>query len=117
VPDEALVDQRLQYVQLGGAHLLGRFQCAAAGENGQAGEESLLLLGEELVAPVDRGPQRLLACLGISAALEQIEPLGKALQDLGRGEHAGPGRSQLDRERQIVKPTAQLGNVVARLQL
>jgi hypothetical protein len=59
----------------------------------------------------------LLARLGIAAALEQIEALRETLQDLGRGEHSRPGRSQLDRERQVVQPAAQLGDVVARRQL
>ena len=40
--DQALVDQRLQHVQIGGADRLGRFQGAAAGEHGQPGEQALL---------------------------------------------------------------------------
>jgi hypothetical protein len=116
-PDEALVDERLEHVQIGAADGLRCFESAAAGEHGQAGEESLLLFGQELVAPGDGRPQRLLACLGVAAAPEQIEPLGEPLQDLGRGEHARPRRGQLDRERQVVQAAAQLGDVVARLQL
>jgi hypothetical protein len=69
------------------------------------------------VAPGNRRPQRPLARIGVARALEQIEPLRETLQDLGRGEHARPGRGQLDRERQVVQPPAQLGDVVAPLQL
>ena len=47
-------------------------------------EELLLLVAEELVAPFDRRPQRLLARLGVAAALEQIEPLRETLEDLLR---------------------------------
>ncbi len=112
-PDEALLDQRLQRVQVGAADGLGRFQGAAAGKDREAGEEPPLLLGEEVVAPGDRRPQGLLARFGIAAALEQIEPLRETLQDLGRGEQSRPGRSQLDRKRQVVQPAAQLGDVVA----
>ena len=57
-----------------------------------------------------------MARLGIAAALEQVKPLRKTLQDLGRGQHARPGRSQLDRERQVVQTTAQLRNLLARLE-
>ena len=71
---EALLDERLQRVEVGVCHLLGGFECAAASEDGEAGEELLLLAGEELVAPLDRGSQRLLAGIGVAAALEQVEP-------------------------------------------
>src|SRR5207247_7679079 len=64
-PDEALLDQRLQRVQVGAADGLGRFQGAAAGKDREAGEEPPLLLGEEVVAPGDRRPQGLLARFGI----------------------------------------------------
>jgi hypothetical protein len=44
-----------------GAHVLGRLQGEAAGEDAQAAEEHALLAGEQVVAPFDRGAQRLLA--------------------------------------------------------
>ena len=58
---------------------------------------------EEVVRPLDRRAQRLLAGLGVPAALEQVEPLGQALEDLSRGKHRRAGGSQLDRERQPVQ--------------
>ena len=40
---------------------------------------------EQLVAPLDRGPQRLLARIGVAAALEQVEPLRRAARGAGSG--------------------------------
>src|SRR5262249_53086188 len=60
--------------------------------------------------PFDRCPQRLLTGLGVAAALEQVEPLRDALQDLGRGEHAEPGGGQLASERQLVESSAELAD-------
>src|SRR5262245_45405462 len=71
VPDEALVDQRLQRVEFGACDLLRRLERAAAAEDGQAGEELMLLRAQQIVAPLDRRAQRLLAHLGIAAALKQ----------------------------------------------
>ena len=36
---EALVDERLEEVEVGVAHVFGRVEGAAAGEDGEAGEE------------------------------------------------------------------------------
>ena len=116
-PDQAPVHQRLRYVQIGTADGLGRFQRAAAGKHREPREQALLVAREQVVAPCNRRPQGLLTRLGVPAAHEQIEPLRKTLQDLGRGQHARPGRSQLDRERQVIQPAAQLGDVIAPLQL
>ena len=49
VAKEALVDERLEDVEVGVAHVFGRLQGAAAGEDGQPGEQPLLLAGEEVV--------------------------------------------------------------------
>ena len=106
----------VQRVQVGVADALGRFQRAAPGEHREPGEEPLLLLGEELVAPLDRGPERPLARLGVAAADEQIEPLRESLQDLAWAEHARSRRGQLDGERQIVQAAAELDDLRARLQ-
>ena len=85
VADEALVDERLQRVEVGVRHLLCRLERATAAEDGQAGEELLLGSVEQLVRPLDRRPERLLARLGVPAALEQVEPLREPLEDLGGG--------------------------------
>jgi len=49
VADEALVDERLQRVEIGVGHFLSCVEGAAAGKDGQVGEETLLILGEQVV--------------------------------------------------------------------
>ena len=46
---EALVDERLKDVEVGVAHLFGRIEGAAAGEDGEAGEELLLVVAQQVV--------------------------------------------------------------------
>ena len=70
--DQALLDQRLQRVDVGAADLLGRVQGAAAGEDREGADDALLFLGKQVVAPVDRRPQRLLPRVGVAATLEQV---------------------------------------------
>ena len=66
-----------------GAHLLGGLQREAAGEDGQAAEEHALLAGEQVVAPLDRGAQRLLArARRAAAAGEDVEAVVQARRDL-----------------------------------
>ena len=69
------------------------------------------------MAPLDRRSQRLLTRLGVPTALEQVEPLGEAREDLRRGEDARPGCGQLERERQLVQAPAELGDRLVRLEL
>ena len=114
--EQALLDERLQRVEVGAADLLGRLERAAAGEDGEARGRALLLLGEQVVAPVDRRPQRLLARVGVAAALEEVEPLREALEDLPRRERLRARGGELDRERQVVEARAELGDLVARLE-
>ena len=47
--EQALVDERLENVEVGVAHLFGRIEGAAAGEDGEAGEELLLAAAEQVV--------------------------------------------------------------------
>ena len=68
------------------------------------------------MAPFDRGPQRLLARLGISSSLQRSRRSREPLQDLAGREDARAGGGELDRERQVVQPTAELRDVVARLE-
>jgi hypothetical protein len=49
VTEKALVDERLEEVEVGLADSFGRVQGAAAGEDGQVGEELLLVAGEQVV--------------------------------------------------------------------
>ena len=59
--DQAPVDERREDVQIGVADGLGGLEVEAPGEDGQAREQLPLLAREQLVAPLDRGPQRALA--------------------------------------------------------
>ena len=59
--DQALVDQRLQALDLGAADGLGGLQREAAGEDAQSPKELSFRIREKVVAPVDR-PRRV-ACL------------------------------------------------------
>ena len=72
---------------------------AAAGEDGQAGEETLLLFREEVVRPFGRRPERLLAGVGVAAALQEIETPSETLEDLGRGERLRARSGELDSQR------------------
>src|SRR6266516_3199627 len=115
VPEQALVEQGLQAGDVGAGYLLGRLERAAAAEDGQAGEEPLLVRREQVVRPGDRRPQRLLARVGVAAGPEQVQSLRDPLEDLSGCEHADPGGGELERQRQVVEPAAQLDNSLVRL--
>ena len=89
-------------------HLLGRLEGAAPAEDREAREEPLLARREEVVRPFDRRAQRALARVGVAAALEQVEPLREALEDLGRRERRRPRGGELHGEREVVEAAAEL---------
>ena len=68
----------------------------------------MLGLVEQVVRPGDRGTERLLARVGITVALQPVEAPAERRQDLGRCEKARPRGRELDREREVVEPRAQL---------
>ena len=94
---------------------LGRLQRPAAGEDRQPAQQHPLRLGQQVVAPVDRRPQRLLA---------RQRPSGCRRSAGGSGRPAGrrsarptapqPRRRQLDRQRDAVQPPADLAPRPAR---
>jgi hypothetical protein len=55
VTDEALLNERLESVEVGVCDLFGGLERAAAGEDREAGEELPPSLREEAVGPLDRG--------------------------------------------------------------
>src|SRR5919109_1791694 len=59
-PNEALVEQRRENVDVGLAHRLGGLECEPTREDGQSAEEPLLFGRTKLVTPLDRRPERLL---------------------------------------------------------
>ena len=103
-PHEALVEQGREHVQVGVAHGLDRVDRRSAGEDGERCEQLTLGLVEQIVRPGDRGTKRLLARIGIAAALQPVEATAEPRQDLGRCEKAGPRGRELDRERKVVEP-------------
>ena len=112
LPDEALLDQRFDRVEARVAHRLGRLGATAAGEDGEPREDRPLVRVEQLVTPVDRRPQRLLALREVArAADEDAQPsLQPGAKRLGR-EHARPRGRELERQRQPVERDADLGDL------
>ena len=83
----------------------------AAGEDREPREERLLGAGEQTVAPVERGAERLLALRQVAGAFgEQLERRCRAGEQSRPARAAGPGGGELDRERQPVEPAADLGH-------
>ena len=112
---EALLDERLQRVEVGGANCLGRLVGAAAGEHGQPGEQVLFTRREQVVGPGDACAERVLAGVTAAPRFEQIEALREPPEHLRRREHTRARRGELDRERQVVEASAQLRDVLTRL--
>jgi hypothetical protein len=52
-----------------------------------------------------------------AAALEQVEPVGQALEQLPGREHPGAGGGELEREREVVEAAADLGDDAVRLEI
>ena len=63
---------------------------------------------EQLVRPLDRRPERLLASVRVAPSLEQVEALSEPVEQLLGAEHRRARGGELDRERQVVEPPAQL---------
>src|SRR2546421_11093743 len=84
------------------------FQRAATGKNGKSPEDSLLLSREQLIAPRDRVPQRLLAIWRIwSPARQHFKRLLKAGEQLTRREQFTGSRRQVHRQREAIPPAAE----------
>ena len=116
--DQGLVDQTAQ----GGQHLglrdwslravgaqgSGGVEGEPAGERAETTEHHSVGLVEQVVAPVHRGGEGLLAPGGAAGpAHQQREPVVEPGCDLRRGERAQPRRRELDRERDPVQAPAQ----------
>jgi hypothetical protein len=121
---QGLVDHAAEAVQhvLAGkqaarAHLLGGGEREAAGKHGESAQQYPLILGEQCVAPFERGPQRRMPG-DLSAPTEQRERLAQPLGDLGRFEMRNACSRELQGERNAVETTADLhdGPGVARIE-
>ena len=112
--DQALVDERHQPVEDVAAKLrrrpadrLGGLEVTAAGEDRQSIEQPLAALVEQVVAPRDRTPQRLLASGQVTrSGSEDVELLIEPDEDGVGREDLDPGRCQLDGERHPMQPRA-----------
>src|SRR2546430_14987503 len=83
------------------------FQRAATGKNGKSPEDSLLLSREQLIAPRDRVPQRLLAIWRIwSPARQHFKRLLKAGEQLTRRGQLSVSRPQFHRPRESLQADA-----------
>ena len=107
--------QQLQHVAGGqpviGADALGRVQLEPAGEHRQPRPQQPLGRAAQLIAPLDRGPQRLLPGRpGAAAPGQQAQPVAQPGVDLLRGQHRQPRRGQLDGQRQPLQPAADPGH-------
>ncbi len=118
--DEALLEERRErfhHVDVA-THLLvcrGRDRLhrreVRVGKDREDLEQALLPGIEELVAPFDRRPQRLLPLGQVAGrAPEQLEPASEPITQRFRREQPQAGRSELDRERQAVEPTADVAD-------
>ena len=106
---EAIEDRFLELVA--GTDRLDCVEPGSTCEHGQAPEEGALVLGEKVVAPVDRAAQRLLAFGPVPrSAGEEPKAIAEPREHgLGR-EDVDAGSRQLDRQRQTVQAGTDLGH-------
>jgi hypothetical protein len=94
---------------LAGRHLLRCRKCPAAAEYGKPAEQRPLRFAQELITPVERGTQRLVA-FGRSpaAADQQLEAIGEAGRELLGSQELQARGSELDGQGDSVNLTANL---------
>src|SRR3979490_3102490 len=95
--DEALVEKRLKRVKVSHRYPLSRVDGATTGKNRDSGEEALLFSGEQVVAPRNCRRKRPVTGFRVAAALEEVEALGDALENLRRRQQLSAGGGQLER--------------------
>ena len=117
-PDEALVDQRGEGIQVDLADRLRRFERPTTGEHAQAREAAPLGFIEQLIAPADRLAQRLVPRGNVACTpREHTQAVVEPLKDPTDREHVDPGRRELEREREPVKPFADRGHLAVRVEI
>ena len=103
-----LINQAAQHAE--GAFTAQRFRGRKAelsSHHRQAAEQAALVLIEQLVTPLHRGPQRLVTGRAVPAATgQQLKAPSQPLLDLAHAHQAGSRCRQLDRQRQAVQPHA-----------
>ncbi len=83
-------------------------QVEAAGENRATVEQRLLVLIQQVVGPLHRVAQRLMALQPTPRPDQQPEPVVEAIADLGHRHRHHPRCGQLDSQRNSVKASADL---------
>ena len=112
--DERAVDQPEQQVEdvvarnpVAGAHLLGGVQRPPAAEHREPPQHDPLVVGEQVVAPVEGGLERPVPGLARpGAGREQREPVVEPRRDLVEREGLHPCRRELEGQRHAVEPAA-----------
>ncbi len=90
-----------------GAHGLGRLQRATPGEDGEQLEHVLLVVEQQVVAPLHHRPEGLLPRQRrASPAGQEPEPIVETVRELLHGDHPHPGGRQLDRQREAIEAGA-----------
>ena len=107
--EEALLDERLERVEVGVGDGLGRLERAAAGEDAEPGEEHLLL-GVESRSCDHSIVARRVACRASASRppLKRSSRSAEPLEDLLGRERFRPGGGELERKRHVVEPAAEL---------
>ena len=94
-----------------GTHAFCRIECPPTGERRTALQHPTFGLVEQVVAPVQRGLERLLARMrGAAAAGEQAEAIVEPVGDLAHAQRTDAGGGQLDGEGQSVEAATDLGD-------
>ena len=116
--DHGLVDQSSQQVGHGlmvdaliRAHRADGSDVAATREHRQPVEQQPLVLGEQLVGPLHRRPQRLVALRpATTAALQQPEAVRQLVGEIAECHRTDPSGGQLDGQRKAVQAVADRGD-------
>jgi len=112
LPQEALVDEGRDAVEICAHPLLCGLEREAPGEDRQPGKERPFSLVEQIVAPLHRRPQRPLALRRVAqTCCQQVEPTPEPLQNLAGGQDLRPRCCEFERERQAVETAADLSDV------
>jgi hypothetical protein len=94
-----------------GIRLLGRVEIKRLVKAGQAGEQQLLPIGEQIEAPPDAREHSSLVCQAGSDVGSE-HPEGQPFSQHVDRNRAQPADGEVNGERQAVKPVAQLGHHV-----
>ena len=80
-------------------------------EHPEVAEEAAFLGCQQGRRELDRGPHRIVPVAGGAGAAQHVEALIEDRQQIARRDRSRPGGGELDRQRQSVESTAQLGDI------